>query len=147
VGFGSERQARPVIGLDTNVLLRWLLDPSIVADDSPEQTELVSRTILESDETFFVNDIVLAETIWVLRNKVGQSRKVIEEIVERLLSSSNVETENEKTIERALADFVVGKADFADYLIAEVNKVAGCSSTLTFDRKAAKHSSFSRLEK
>jgi len=136
-----------VIGLDTNVLLRWLLDPSLIEDDAPEQTELVAQTILESDETFFVNDIVLAETIWVLRNKVGQSRKVIAQIVERLLSSSNVETENVKTIERALAAFVVGKADFADYLIAEVNLASGCSTTLTFDRKAEKYSGFSKIKK
>jgi len=136
-----------VIGLDTNVLLRWLLDDSIIADDAPEQTELVSRTILESRETFFVNHIVLAETIWVLRNKVGQSRKVIEEIVDRLLHSANVETENAHVVERALTAFVEGKADFADYLIAEVNREAGCSSTLTFDHKAAKHSGFSKIGK
>lgn len=136
-----------MIGLDTNVLLRWLLDDSIIADDAPEQTELVSRTILESRETFFVNHIVLAETIWVLRNKVGQSRKVIEEVVDRLLHSANVETENARVVERALAAFVEGKADFADYLIAEVNREAGCSSTLTFDHKAAKHSGFSKIGK
>lgn len=136
-----------MIGLDTNVLLRWLLDESILADDAPEQSQLVSRTILESDEIFFVNHVVLAETIWVLQNKVGQSRKVIEEIVVRLLHSSNVESENADTVERALAAFVSGKADFADYLIAEVNRASGCSTTLTFDRKAAKHSAFTKLGK
>ncbi|MDZ4382244.1 MAG: type II toxin-antitoxin system VapC family toxin [Parvibaculum sp.] len=136
-----------MIGLDTNILLRWLLDDSIVADDAPAQTELVSRTILESGETFFVNDIVLAETIWVLRNKVGQSRKVVEEIVNRLLCSVNVETANPAVIRRALDAFVKGKADFADYLIAELNAEAGCSTTLTFDGKASRHPSFSRLGK
>lgn len=136
-----------MIGLDTNVLLRWLLDASIIADDAPAQTELVARTILESGETFFANHIVLAETIWVLRNKVGQSRKVIEEIVERLLCSVNVETEKPDVVRRALAAFVAGKADFADYLIAEVNVAAGCSSTLTFDRKAARHSGFSKIDR
>lgn len=136
-----------MIGLDTNILLRWLLDDSIIVDDAPTQTELVSRTILESGETFFVNDIVLAETIWVLRNKVGQSRKVVEEIVNRLLSSANVETGSPDVVRRALDAFVEGKADFADYMIAEVNVAAGCSTTLTFDRKAAQHPSFSRLGK
>lgn len=136
-----------MIGLDTNILLRWLLDDSIVADDAPAQTDLVARTILESGETFFVNDIVLAETIWVLRNKVGQSRKVVEEIVNRLLGSTNVETANPKVIRRALDAFVKGKADFADYLIAELNAEAGCTTTLTFDNKAARHSSFSKLGK
>lgn len=136
-----------MIGLDTNVLLRWLLDDSIVADDAPEQTELVARTILEGGDTFFVNHVVLAETIWVLRNKAGQSRKTIEEIVGRLIHSSNVDVEDQDVVRRALAAFVAGKADFADYLIAEINMAAGCASTLTFDRKAARHPGFSRLGK
>lgn len=131
-----------MIGLDTNILLRWLLD-----DDSASGQSDAARIILESNETFFVNNIVLAETVWVLRNKAGQSRKVIETIVLRLIASANVEMESENTVHRALDAFVGGKADFADYLIAEVNAAAGCSSTLTFDRKAAQHPSFSRLTK
>ncbi|HEX7777538.1 MAG TPA: VapC toxin family PIN domain ribonuclease, partial [Parvibaculum sp.] len=74
-------------------------------------------------------------------------RKVIEEIVDRLLRSANVETENPDAVKRALAAFVAGKADFADYLIAEVNLAAGCSSTLTFDRKAARNAGFSKVGK
>ncbi len=61
--------------------------------------------------------------------------------------SPEFETENPDVIRRALDAFVKGKADFADDLIAEVNVAAGCSSTLTFDWKAAKHSSFSRIDK
>lgn len=136
-----------MIGLDTNILLRWLLDESGVDDNAPEQAKLVARIILESGDTFFVNNIVLAETVWVLRNKAGQSRKVIEEIVSRLIASANVEMESEETVRRALDAFVGGKADFPDYLIAEVNAAAGCSTTFTFDRKAAQHPSFSRLGK
>ncbi|MEX1153570.1 PIN domain-containing protein, partial [Parvibaculum sp.] len=134
-------------GLDTNILLRWLLDDSGVADNAPEQTRLVAKLILESGDTFFVNNIVLAETVWVLRNKAEQSRKVIEEIVMRLIASANVELESEAAVRRALDAFVESKADFADYLIAEVNAAAGCSTTLTFDRKAAQHSSFSMVGK
>ena len=134
-----------MIGLDTNILLRWLLDGSIIEDDNPSQSERVARTILESGETFFVNDIVLAETIWVLRNKAGQSRDIVEEIVNRLLLSANVETANPGAIRRALDAFAEGAADFADYLIAESNSDAGCTTTLTFDRKAASHPSFTAL--
>lgn len=130
-----------MIGLDTNILLRWLIDE----DGSDSQSKLAAEIIIESNETFFVNNIVLAETIWVLRNKVGQSRKSVEQIVARLIASANVELEDDGTVRRALDAFVQGKADFADYLIAEVNAAAGCTTTLTFDRKAAQHSSFSRI--
>jgi predicted nucleic-acid-binding protein len=129
-----------VIGLDTNTLLRWLIEE----DGADKQSERAAEIILESGETFFVNNIVLAETVWVLKNKAGQSRKVIEQIVARLMASANVELEDDDTVRRALDAFVQGRADFADYLIAEVNVAAGCTTTLTFDRKAAQHRSFSQ---
>jgi predicted nucleic-acid-binding protein len=99
---------------------------------------------LKAARLFFVNNIVLAETVWVLKNKAGQSRKVIEQIVARLMASANVELEDDDTVRRALDAFVQGRADFADYLIAEVNVAAGCTTTLTFNRKAAQHRSFSQ---
>ncbi|MCW5724765.1 MAG: type II toxin-antitoxin system VapC family toxin [Maricaulaceae bacterium] len=135
-----------MIGLDTNILLRWLLDDSAITGDAPGQVEHVARIILESGETFFVNNIVLAETVWVLRNRGGQSRKTIQDILHQLLASANVTMEDEQTIRRALDAYVVGNADFADYLIGETNRAAGCSTTFTFDRKAARHPAFSTPE-
>jgi predicted nucleic-acid-binding protein len=129
-----------VIGLDANILLRWLIEE----DGADKHSERAAEIILESGETFFVNNIVLAETVWVLKNKAGQSRKVIEQIVARLMASANVELEDDDTVRRALDAFVQGRADFADYLIAEVNVAAGCTTTLTFNRKAAQHRSFSQ---
>jgi predicted nucleic-acid-binding protein len=135
-----------MIGLDTNILLRWLVTDEMVADDAPHQTELVSSTILESDETFFVNHVVLAETVWVLRNRVNQPKDVIDEIITRLLFSSDVEVDRPDVVAAAQASFRDGPGDFADYLIAHINQSAGCSTTLTFDFKASKSQSlFTRL--
>lgn len=127
-----------MIGLDTNVLLRWLIDDSIAPDDASAQTDLVMQTILDSTETFFVNHVVLAETMWVLRNKAGQSRDVVSDIADRLLHSANIEIQDRRVVEAAIDSYRREPGDFADHLIGQVNRAARCATTLTFDRKASK---------
>ena len=39
-----------------------------------------------------------------------------------------------------------GSADFADYLLAAINRASGCRSTLTFDREAADDDQFTLLK-
>ena len=130
-----------MIGLDTNVLLRWLITDDIAPDDAADQTRLVSSIILESEETFFVNHIVLAETVWVLRNRAHRSKEVVSEIVGRLLLSSNVEVAQADVVAAARSSFRDGPGDFADHLIGHVNRSAGCATILTFDRQASKATS------
>jgi predicted nucleic-acid-binding protein len=130
-----------MIGLDTNVLLRWLITDEIAPDDAPDQTSLVSSIILESGETFFVNHIVLAETVWVLRNRAHRSKEVVSEIIDRLLLSSNVEVAQADIVAAAQSSFRDGPGDFTDHLIGHVNRSAGCITTLTFDHQAGKAAS------
>lgn len=47
---------------------------------------------------------------------------------------------------RAIELYKRGPADFADYLIGEMNQLAGCKATLTFDEDAARHSTFALLK-
>jgi len=54
-----------VIGIDTNILLR------IVNDDDPEQSKKIRALLAPLDETVHsvrIDDIVLAETVWVLHS-------------------------------------------------------------------------------
>jgi predicted nucleic-acid-binding protein len=133
-----------VIGIDTNILLRWLLADSI-ARDAPHQTDLVEKLIFESKERFFVNHVVIAETIWALRHKAGQSKAVIREILDRLLTSSNVEVDRRATVESALTSYAEYPGDFADHLIGKINLDAGCSTTMTFDKAATRSPDFTQL--
>lgn len=136
-----------MIGVDTNVLLRWLIDAEMVSDDAPDQTRLVEDLILKSGEQFFVNHIVIAETIWVLRNKVGQKKSVIREVVERILHSANVVVLDSDTVSSALNIFLNYPGDFSDHLIGEVNRQNGCRTTMTFDKAASKSPNFSELQR
>ncbi|MCL2138464.1 MAG: hypothetical protein FWH41_02915 [Treponema sp.] len=64
--------ARP--SLDTNCLLRWLLDYI------PEQSALVTA-LVDSDENLAVAEAVLIETVFVLEKVKKISRKTIKKAI------------------------------------------------------------------
>jgi predicted nucleic-acid-binding protein len=135
-----------VIGLDTSVLLRWLIDDSIAEDDAPSQTALVEAAILDAGEVCYVNAVVTAETLWVVGKTLKQPRGVQTEIVERLLHSRNVEVGDRRAVMAALEGFRSGgSGGFVDHMIGALNRAAGCSTTLTFDEAASKSPDFIQL--
>ena len=120
-----------MIGLDTNVLCRYLL-----ADD-PAQTRKASKVIdkaAESGTACFVSKVALCELVWVLESCTTMDRAQIVSTLEDLLLSENLEIEERDLVRRAVDRFRSGKADFADYVIGESGTTAGCRSTVTFDR-------------
>ncbi len=133
-----------VIGIDTNVLLRWLIDDEPVGGDAPHQTALVERAIAGKGPCY-ANAVVIAETLWVVGGPLKQPRSVQAEIVERLLNSVNVEVSDRDAVESALDGLKSGGGGFADHLIGAMNRLAGCATTLTFDKAAAKSADFTEL--
>jgi predicted nucleic-acid-binding protein len=132
-----------VIGLDTNILLRWLILPE-EGDLGSSESEIkqAQAIILQEGAQFFVNTIVLAETAWILEQKLKVARPAISEIVDRILYSVNIVVGDEAEVRAAQGSFEASTANFADCLIAELNLAAGCAHTLTFDRKAARTRGF-----
>jgi len=124
-----------VIGLDTNVLVRYL------AQDDPEQAARATH-VIEKDisETVlgFIGTVVLVETIWVLQRLYGANAEEIHATVADLLSSRNLIVENRDVVARAVAIAEESSCSFADAIIAAAAATAGCTSTLTFDRGAVK---------
>ncbi|PSB09769.1 twitching motility protein PilT [Pleurocapsa sp. CCALA 161] len=118
-----------VIGLDTNILVRYL-----TKDDQAQWKQAVE--IINNAESCFISNIVLCEMVWVLRGKPYQyPQSEILKIIELLLQSSKLEFANRTVIYQALKLNKLGKADFADYLIGAVNHFHECSTTVTFDQK------------
>ena len=134
-----------MIGLDTNVLLRWLIDESVWPDDAPDQTALAVATLNDARSRFFINAIVLAETMWVLANKLKLARASLIEVVQRLLYASNVVLAERRAVEAALRAFETGTAGFNDHLIGQINLACGCETTLTFDKGASRADPFTHL--
>jgi predicted nucleic-acid-binding protein len=120
-----------VIGLDTNVLVRYLVQ------DDAEQGAAAShaiRTAVEDQESLFLCGIVLCETAWVLETAYDHEREAIAGLLDRILLSEGFEVERRDEVSAALRAYGAGQGDFADYLIGEVNAAHGCTRTLTFDR-------------
>ena len=121
-----------MIGVDTNVLVRFL-----VADSAQQHAEVLAmlRRAQARDQAIFIGDIVLAETCWVLSASYALSRERLAAALRALLSADGLEFESDQRCMAALARFEKGTAGYADYLIAERARDAGCSVLATFDKK------------
>jgi predicted nucleic-acid-binding protein len=123
-----------VIGLDTNVLVRYL------TQDDDEQTSRATEVVdaLDDQDRGFVSLVVLVELHWVLRTAFRVSADESAAIVEGLLGASWLVVQESDVARRAVARTRAG-VDFSDALVAELGAVAGCATTVTFDRRAARH--------
>jgi predicted nucleic-acid-binding protein len=124
-----------VIGLDTNVLVRY------IAQDDHKQSPLAAQLIddLSSDDPGFVTTVALVELVWVMQSCYSATKPEIISILEMLVRTRQLVVENVETVIKAISLFSVGKADFADCLITRSSAKAGCVRTLTFDKSAAKY--------
>jgi len=124
-----------VKGLDTNVLMRHF------TQDDAAQARLASHFIaLECtrEDPCFINRVVLCEIVWVLESAYDYPRKDISDALERVLRTQEFSVEGMPAAWAALQMYRVGVTDFADCLIGEANREAGCTETVTLDKKAAR---------
>lgn len=131
-----------MIGLDTNVLVRY------IAQDDPEQSAKATR-IVEQDLTEanpgFVSVVAMTETVWVLERAYGLSDQKIASVVEAMLQTDVLSIECEQEVFAGAVALKEGRGSFADALIGALGEKAGCSCTLTFDRKASRLAGFALL--
>jgi predicted nucleic-acid-binding protein len=80
----------------------------------------------------------LCEIVWVLRSLLKQSPTQVASHLERLHTADSLEVQNEQQVFEAVFAIKRGTGEFEDALIGALNAWAGCSHTLTFDRKAAR---------
>jgi predicted nucleic-acid-binding protein len=131
-----------MIGLDTNVLLRSILNDHPVES---RQARAFIATHCTAENKGYINRITLCELIWVLGRSYGFTREAIAGVVERLLATEVFVLEDSSIVASALNAYRLGGVDFPDLLIAEINRNAGCSATATFDRRAAKLGGFKAI--
>jgi len=120
-----------VRGLDTNVLVRFLLKDDQVQAKAAEEA-------IASGEPIRVSLLTILETEWVLRSAAGLDKHTIIRTFKALLETRELEFESEAILEQALYDFENFAADFADCLMLATYRATGCSAMLTFDAKAAR---------
>jgi predicted nucleic-acid-binding protein len=131
-----------LIGLDTNVVIRYLVQ------DDKKQSAAATRFIeksLTTDAPGYINHISLCEIIRVLQRCYGVTKPQVREIIEGLLTTRQLNVENVEVTWKALRAFNANNAHFCDALIGQVNINSGCEYTVTFDMKAASLPGFDLL--
>lgn len=122
-------------GLDTNVLVRWIVD------DDPRQATRVQKLFEEVRETrppLFVPSTVMLELEWVLRSRYKLDKSTILSAFNALLETQELEFQDEPALERALSSYRQSSADFADCMHAGQCGSAGRTPMITFDDTAAR---------
>lgn len=123
-----------MIGLDTNVLVRYIMQDDI--KQSPLATRIVESLSVEAPG--FVPLIAIVELGWVLSSAYELDRNQLIEAFEALLRTKELVVERGEIVWKALRLFQRANGDFADSLIACSAEAAGCAKTMTFDRGAVK---------
>lgn len=129
-------------GLDTNVLVRYF------TQDDPVQSVAAERCIQSTctaDQPGLIHTVVLCELVWVLETAYGYSRDQIVNVLDLVLRTRQLQVQDREIMREALTVYRGGKADFADAVIGHGNRTAGCETTYTFDRKAARLPEFTAL--
>ncbi|MCB1226037.1 MAG: type II toxin-antitoxin system VapC family toxin [Verrucomicrobiales bacterium] len=118
-------------GLDTNVLIRYL------TQDDESQFRIVLSLLTKKGAVYFLPDLVLLETNWVLQSVYGWSDEDAMDAFERLMTIHNLVFENEARLRRAIGRWRNG-ADFHDAWIVDRCMEQGCGKVATFDKGMAK---------
>ncbi len=127
-----------MIGLDTNVLVRYL------TQDHPDQSVRANRLIesrCTTEDPGRIALMVLCELVWVLRGAYGYQKSLVVETLDQILSSRELVVENAHIAASALSSYKKGPADFSDYVIISSNREALCEATYSFDKELSKHQS------
>ena len=131
-----------MIGLDTNVIVRY-----IVQDDAVQSKK--AAILIESlspEVTGFVTVVSILELVWVLQGAYGSTKNEIVVVLDTLLKTKNIIVEQAETIWQSLRAFANSKAEFSDCLIERSAHTAHCEYTVTFDKGASKFSGMRLLE-
>lgn len=135
-----------MIAVDTNVLLRYLIQ------DDQVQAEK-SQKLINGSQKVLITDVVITETIWVLTGKRYQLPKdKIVDVIHALFAEQNIQFEDPQAVWCALKDYVnappikvkgkTKQADFPDALIINKAKRYGQINNMkvhpiyTFDKAA-----------
>ena len=87
-------------------------------------------------------DVAVSQKM-VLERTYRMTDQDIASAVEKLLQANSLVVENEQQVFTAMIALKENQGSFADVLIGELGVKAGCSGTITFDRRALRLPGFS----
>lgn len=134
-----------MIGLDTNVLVRYL------AQDDLKQAATAARLIDEEltvSRPGFISLVVLAEMCWVLSRLYGATQQELASTAEEILNMAQFHVEHREVVQTAIGLVQGGKRSstgFVDVLIANIAISRGCSRVVSFDKVAVRNAGMTLL--
>lgn len=130
-----------MIGLDTNVLVRYLAGDEEAESQVTQAIEAVDQAI-RNGHAVFINHVVICETVWVLLYHYRTPKQPLIEALDTLFRHPGFQFESRAILHKALDRYRHTKADFADCLIHQLNRAHHCAKTLSFDKQAIKDLKF-----
>jgi uncharacterized protein len=116
--------------VDANVFLRFLTgDPATMADQARTLFEAVERGEIEP----FVDEIVVAETVWVLQSFYGYPPMEISRVLQELLNHAGFVAKDKPGLLEALSLFAGRNIDFVDAVVAVHMRSQGVFEIFSFD--------------
>ena len=129
-----------MIGLDTNILVR-----AFAADDLAQTESAVRLLDSASPGAFYVNTVVLIEFAWTMRRTFKWDEDWVRVALNHIARHPAIVIQQRDCVLEAISKSNRAVHGFADCLIGALNRAAGCESTLTFDKDAAKDRDFRLL--
>ncbi len=128
----SDQKQPSEVFIDTNVLLRYLLD------DIPEQADAVESLLLQASRgqvVLHTNALVLAEIVWTCESYYQLSKEEIQDKALMILNTPGLEVADRELITEAIFTYVDENIDFVDALNGCWMKQQGIQTIYTFDQK------------
>ena len=123
-----------MIAVDTNVLLRYLLEP--IDTHNPVWQTQAAQHLVDGADDVFVADVVIAELEWVLESVFACTRDEIAQLVRALVNNYRFAFEDWRAIQSALLDYQnYPRVDLSDCLIARRAESLGASTLYTFETR------------
>ena len=131
-----------MIGVDTNVLLRFALEDD--ARQSPSAVDFL-RQGERLKSPAMICPVALVEFVWMMMRRKGFSKARMLDILDTFTDSERVVYSDEDLMRSCIEEWRHGEADLPDYLIAALNLQAGARTTMTFDGTASLEPGFTLL--
>lgn len=118
--------------IDTNLLVRYL------TDDEPQKARAVDTLLnaaAKGEIKILIPSVVIAELVWVLESFYKMMPGDITELVEAILNTPGVDTQDRSVIKGALKLYDSKQIDLIDAWIIEFARAKGAKRIYTFDKK------------
>lgn len=130
--------------LDTNVVLRWLLDDD--KEKSAAFARLLRHAASAGTKTLSMPDIAVAELVWVLESFYEVPRPRIAELVRKLLATDSILFDRHARLFEAITLYEEHNVDYLDAYLAATAREEGLEAVLSYDRDFDKIPGVKRIE-